>query len=77
MADDNESLAKGSGSAANQVAGSKAVATAPATDEAELEHYEEVAEYRIGEGPPPIALVVMFALIVMWATLSWIPFFGY
>ena len=76
MADDNESLAKGSGSAANQVAGSKAVA-APAAEEAELEHYEEVAEYRIGEGPPPIALVVMFALIVMWATLSWIPFFGY
>jgi hypothetical protein len=76
VADDNESLAKGSGSAANQVAGSKAAATAPA-EEAELEHYEEVAEYRIGEGPPPIALVVMFALIVMWATLSWIPFFGY
>ncbi|MBI4532731.1 MAG: hypothetical protein HY711_02195 [Candidatus Melainabacteria bacterium] len=41
------------------------------------EHYEEVAEYRIGEGPPPLALVVAFALIVIWASISWIPFFGY
>ena len=46
-------------------------------DDADMEHYEEVAEYRIGEGPPPISLIVMFALIVIWASLSWIPFFGY
>ncbi len=43
----------------------------------EGEHYEEVAEYRIGEGPPPLALIVAFALIVIWASISWIPFFGY
>jgi len=43
----------------------------------DAEHYEEVAEYRIGEGPPPVALIVAFALIVIWATISWIPFFGY
>jgi hypothetical protein len=41
------------------------------------EHYEEVAEYRIGEGPPPLALIVIFALIVIWASISWVPFFGY
>lgn len=41
------------------------------------EHYEEVAEYRVGEGPPPIALIVVFALIVTWAATSWVPFFGY
>lgn len=41
------------------------------------EHYEEVAEYRVGEGPPPLSLVVMFILIVLWALFSWIPFFGY
>ena len=41
------------------------------------EHYEEIAEYRIGEGPPPLALVVAFVLIVLWASISWIPFFGY
>lgn len=75
MPDDNESLAKGSGTAANQVAGTPVTKTAVAEDE--LEHYEEVAEYRIGEGPPPLALVVMFFLIVLWATLSWVPFFGY
>ncbi|MBY0545983.1 MAG: hypothetical protein K2W95_01700 [Candidatus Obscuribacterales bacterium] len=41
------------------------------------EHYEEVAEYRVGEGAPPLALVVLFALIVTWAATSWVPFFGY
>lgn len=41
------------------------------------EHYEEVAEYRVGEGPPPLALIVLFALIVTWAATSWVPFFGY
>lgn len=41
------------------------------------EHYEEVAEYRVGEGAPPLALVVVFALIVIWAMTSWVPFFGY
>jgi len=41
------------------------------------EHYEVVSEYRIGEGPPPIFLVVCFLFIVVWAMFSWIPFFGY
>jgi hypothetical protein len=41
------------------------------------EHYEEVSEYRIGEGPPPLFLVIAFAFIVLWALFSWIPFFGY
>jgi hypothetical protein len=47
-------------------------------EEQELhEHYEEVAEYRIGEGPPPLPLLVAFGLIILWAMISWIPFFGY
>jgi len=41
------------------------------------EHYEEVAEYRVGEGPPPLSLIVIFFLIVTWALTSWVPFFGY
>jgi hypothetical protein len=76
MADDNESLAKGSGAAANQVAASSTMPKGEVAAD-ELEHYEQIAEYRIGEGPPPLALVVMFVLIVLWATLSWVPFFGY
>ncbi|MBS1955548.1 MAG: hypothetical protein JST89_15305 [Cyanobacteria bacterium SZAS-4] len=50
-------------------------AAAPATEEEP--HYEEVSEYRIGEGPPPLFLVVFFLFIVGWALFSWIPFFGY
>jgi hypothetical protein len=75
MPDDNEMLNKGSAAAAGQTAGAKNLA--PAVAEDQLEHYEQIAEYRIGEGPPPLALVIMFVLIVCWATLSWIPFFGY
>lgn len=55
---------------------SSAAASAIPTEGSE-EHYEEVAEYRVGEGAPPLALVVFFALVVMWAMTSWIPFFGY
>jgi hypothetical protein len=40
-------------------------------------HYEEVSEYRIGEGPPPLFLVLFFCFVVCWAMFSWIPFFGY
>jgi hypothetical protein len=51
-----------------------AKAPAPAAEE---EHYEEVSEYRIGEGPPPLFLVIFFCFVVCWAMFSWIPFFGY
>ena len=43
----------------------------------EEEHYEVVSEYRIGEGAPPMFLIVCFILIVLWAMFSWIPLFGY
>jgi hypothetical protein len=48
-----------------------------APEEVPTQHYEEVSEYRIGEGPPPLPLIVAFVLIVIWAAVSWIPFFGY
>ncbi len=51
-------------------------AAAAAAGEEEA-HYEEVSEYRIGEGPPPLFLVIFFLFIVGWALFSWIPFFGY
>jgi len=53
----------------------KPASVAPVTGEEE--HYEEVSEYRIGEGAPPVFLVVCFVFIVIWAMFSWIPFFGY
>ncbi len=56
-----------------------AVAAATKTDvePADGEHYEIVSEYRVGEGAPPLFLVICFILIVLWAMFSWIPFFGY
>jgi len=55
----------------------KAVAAAADVAHAEEEHYEIVSEYRVGEGPPPLFLVLAFIFIVLWAMFSWIPFFGY
>jgi len=62
----------------NQGKQAKTPGSAPAAkaEAAESEHYEEVAEYRIGEGPPPIALIVAFLLIVAWALFSWMPLFS-
>ncbi len=87
MADDSVQVPKPDGAGDKPVvkpaagaaaaAAAKKAAVKPAVEEADVEHYEEIAEYRIGEGPPPTALIVMFVLIVCWATLSWIPFFGY
>ena len=48
-----------------------------AKTQSEQEHYEEVSEYRVGEGAPPLFLVIAFIFIVAWALFSWIPFFGY
>lgn len=57
-----------------QQAAKAATANAEAGDE---EHYEVVSEYRVGEGPPPLFLVLAFFLIVLWACFCWIPFFNY
>jgi hypothetical protein len=53
------------------------VKDAAAGHDADEGHYEVVSEYRIGEGPPPLFLIICFILIVLWAMFSWVPFFGY
>lgn len=73
MAGDNESQVPKASKQTGATTSGGAESSQPAAEE----HYEVVAEYRIGEGPPPIALVVMFVLIVLWASVSWVPFFGY
>lgn len=62
---------------AKQETKAAAVKSAPPPAPGEEEHYEVVSEYRIGEGAPPIFLVICFLFIVIWAMFSWIPFFGY
>lgn len=52
----------------------KVATPAPVADADEDEHYEEVSEYRIGEGAPPIFLIVCFIFVVCWAMFSWVPF---
>ncbi len=37
----------------------------------------EVNEFEIGEHPVPWFLWVFFSLIITWASISWIKFFGY
>jgi hypothetical protein len=62
---------------ADEVPQSKPAALAKEPAKEAEQHYEEVSEYRIGEGPPPLFLVIAFIFIVIWALFSWIPFFGY
>lgn len=73
MAEEGKPEAKSDVSPARPTASAQK-STAPLAGEG---HYEEVSEYRIGEGPPPLFLVLCFIFIVIWAMFSWIPFFGY
>jgi hypothetical protein len=41
------------------------------------EHYEVVAGTPVGHGKIPLLLLLFFAFLVIWAAISWIPFFGY
>ena len=34
-------------------------------------------EYRVGHNKPPMVLIVLYVLVVLWAGISWIPFYGY
>jgi hypothetical protein len=38
---------------------------------------KDYAEFEIGHHPVPWFLWVFFGLIITWASISWIPFFGY
>ncbi|MEM0951637.1 MAG: hypothetical protein AAGI66_05780 [Cyanobacteria bacterium P01_H01_bin.74] len=38
---------------------------------------EDYDEFEVGEHKVPWFLWVFFILIVLWASVSWIPFFGY
>ncbi len=38
---------------------------------------EDPAEFEIGEHQIPWFLWVFFILIICWASISWIPMFGY
>lgn len=34
-------------------------------------------EYKVGHHKPPLVLVVLYVLVIVWAGISWIPFYGY
>ena len=35
------------------------------------------SEYRVGHNKPPLVLMILYVLVVVWAAISWIPFYGY
>ncbi len=35
------------------------------------------SEYKVGHHKPPMVLVVLYMLVIVWAAISWIPFYGY
>ena len=34
-------------------------------------------EYKVGHNKPPLFLVVLYILVLIWCAISWIPFYGY
>lgn len=34
-------------------------------------------EYKVGHNKPPMFLVVLYVLVLIWCAISWIPFYGY
>ncbi len=35
------------------------------------------AEYRVGHNKPPLFLIALYVIVVLWCAISWIPFYGY
>lgn len=36
-----------------------------------------IDEYKVGHHKPPLFLVVLYVVVIVWAAISWIPFYGY
>jgi hypothetical protein len=34
-------------------------------------------EYKVGHNTPPLFLIVLYILVLVWCAISWIPFYGY
>lgn len=34
-------------------------------------------EYKVGHHKPPLFLLVLYILVIIWCCISWIPFYGY
>lgn len=34
-------------------------------------------EYKVSHNKPPLFLVVLYLLVIVWCCISWIPFYGY
>ena len=43
----------------------------------ELEQEKPYAEFEVGEHQVPWFLWLFFVLLICWAAISWIPFYGY
>ena len=44
---------------------------------AELLNATPTQEYRVGHNKPPLFLIVLYVLVIIWCGISWIPFAGY
>lgn len=34
-------------------------------------------EYKVGHHKPPLFLIILYVLVIVWCSISWIPFYGY
>ncbi len=43
----------------------------------ELSRSLVTSEYKVGHHKPPLFLIVLYVMVVLWCAISWIPFYGY
>jgi hypothetical protein len=43
----------------------------------ELSRSLVTSEYKVGHNKPPLFLIVLYVMVVLWCAISWIPFNGY
>jgi hypothetical protein len=43
----------------------------------ELSRSLVTSEYKVGHNKPPLFLIVLYVVVILWCAISWIPFYGY
>ena len=49
----------------------------PITPEIAKQFVTPTEEYKVHHNRPPMFLIVLYVLVIIWCGISWIPFYGY
>lgn len=49
----------------------------PITPEIAKQFVTPTDDYKVNHNRPPLFLIVLYSLVIVWCAISWIPFYGY